>query len=486
MPTKLALAAVNWENKNVPCKIAVTANGVALAAIDPRKQIYDLPAGTTTVDVAATPPNKSRYWETRLQFTVASSGTVSTTADKRAWVSITAASAATKGLTLVTINMNRFRDKTSDVNALLNGTIPTPRKGAAPDAAELSGTYGAWPATLDVKSLKTAHYLDIGNPVTTKRELNFATAASLKVDVETIVLELAGVKAPRLFGVTWPKLVERKVDSSPTLFLLFLRQTGWQDGKNGVFLVPGQPYPFNFDYAERCLFESMHYPPTPLFYSIGWTLRPKGVPYQVARAGAKVVTVFPVAHTVDSIGYGELKDMDQTGKLLLELQAFMFWKAGIAVPPKSVGNTAIATYSSANYVIADWLNAPRNLKSTFLNNTVRAIYFLDPPDVVGSVKAGRAWASRPGSDKRVRLYSRNNDTGAFRTLLGLAAKDPALPPQPYVVTSADKKRTVASLPTGSWVKWVKTPPGKTLAWWDTHHFIPATVLTHALAQGDLS
>jgi hypothetical protein len=24
-----------------------------------------------------------------------------------------------------------------------------------------------------------------------------------------------------------------------------------------------------------------------------------------------------------------------------------------------------------------------------------------------------------------------------------------------------------------------------LAWWDVHHFIPATVLTHALAQGDI-
>jgi hypothetical protein len=486
MATKVAVAAASWENKKVPCAFAVTANGVALAAVDTGKQIYELPAGTTAVEVTATPPTKTPYWETKIQCTVASNGTVSSIADKRAWVSITAASTATKGLTLVTIKMSRFRDATDQVNALLNGTIPTPRLGAAPDAGELSGTYGAWPpGKLDVKPLPTAHYLDIGNPVTTKRELNFATAASLKVDVETVVLELAGVTAPRLFGVTWPKVVERKDDASPTPFLLFLRQTGWQDGKKGVFVVKGQPYPFNFDYAERCLFESMHYPPTPLFYPIGWTLRPKGVPYQVARSGAKVVTVFPVAHTDDRIGYRELANMDQTGKLLLELQAFMFWQAAIALPPKSVGNTAIATYSSANYVIVDWLNATRNLTSTFLNNTVRAIYFLDPPDVGSCVRAGRSWASRKGSDKRVRLYSRKKEITAFRMLLELAKKDPALPPEPYVVSSVDKKRTVASLPTESWVKWVKTPPGGALAWWDTHHFIPATVLTHALAQGDL-
>ena len=72
-----------------------------------------------------------------------------------------------------------------------------PEVGWGPDAAELSGTYGTWPpGKLDVKPLPSAHYLDIGTLVTTARELNFATAGSLKVDVETVVLELAGVAAP--------------------------------------------------------------------------------------------------------------------------------------------------------------------------------------------------------------------------------------------------------------------------------------------------
>ena len=38
-----------------------------------------------------------------------------------------------------------------------------------------------------------------------------------------------------------------------------------------------------------------------------WMLRPKGVPYQVARSGAKVVSVFPVAVAIDAINYGVLR-----------------------------------------------------------------------------------------------------------------------------------------------------------------------------------
>ena len=157
-----------------------------------------------------------------------------------------------------------------------------------------------------------------------------------------------------------------------------------------------------------------------------------------------------------------------------------------------MGNTAIAAYSSANGLLAGtprnptgWLTAHRNLKSSFLNDTVRAVYFLDPPHLEFCVRAGRSWARRGGSDKRVRLYSRDNWKTAFRTLLELDRKAPALPAAPFIVDSAEKKRTVACLPTASWVKLVKTPSGTVLKWWDTHHFIPATVLTHALAQGDL-
>src|SRR5262245_49152975 len=124
MAAKLLVAAANWEDQQVSCTFVVTANGVALAALDRDKRIYELPAGTTTIEVSATPQVKpSPFWENKITFTVASSGTVSPPANKRAWVSIIAASTATAGLTLVTIRLNRFRDKTDDINKVLNGTI---------------------------------------------------------------------------------------------------------------------------------------------------------------------------------------------------------------------------------------------------------------------------------------------------------------------------------------------------------------------------
>jgi hypothetical protein len=183
--------------------------------------------------------------------------------------------------------------------------------------------------------------------------------------------------------------------------------------------------------------------------------------------------------------------MEQTRKILEELQAFMFWRAGIRTPPPSLGNTAIAAFSSANYPLAAWLN--KNRTSSFLKNTVRAVYFLDPPEVAVCVKAGLAWARWAGRDKRIRLYSRKSETDkgggkdVFRELLGLKKDDPALPAPPFVLSSPDNKRTVASLSAASWVKTFKNVLGVDviLEWWDVHHFIPATVLTHALAQRDI-
>jgi hypothetical protein len=180
----------------------------------------------------------------------------------------------------------------------------------------------------------------------------------------------------------------------------------------------------------------------------------------------------------------------------------MFWRAGIHTPPASLGNTAIAAFSSTTSYdfLPKWLVDPKNRTSSFFKNTVRAIYLLDPPEVNRSVTAALAWARWAGSDKRIRLYSRKLEKDNFRTLLGLKAHDPALPVPPFVQNSPDNRRTVVSLSTPSppgsprpcddsvvWTKTFKNILGVKvdLAWWDAHHFIPATMLTHALAQGDI-
>jgi hypothetical protein len=58
---------------------------------------------------------------------------------------------------------------------------------------------------------------------------------------------------------------------------------------------------------------------------------------------------------------------------------------------------------------------------------------------------------------------------------------------PYVEPALNNTRTAAALPPSTWSETFeglfKRKPG--YDWSDVHHIIPGTMLTHALAQGDL-
>jgi hypothetical protein len=210
------------------------------------------------------------------------------------------------------------------------------------------------------------------------------------------------------------------------------------------------------------------------------------VPYQVAKAGAKIATVIPC----NKFGteYGVLSDTEQTARILEEIQAFMFWRAGIANPPTAIGNTAFAAFSSGNYKLTDWLSSAKNLTGQFLVNTLKAVYFLDPPEIAvdGCIAAALKWAGK-ASDARIRLYSQYRRTSQ-RTLLGLKPAD-KLPAAPYITSSPDNKRTASALPPSLWSATFSdlfgAPRDPDYEWGDIHHIIPGTMLTHALAQGDI-
>jgi hypothetical protein len=177
-----------------------------------------------------------------------------------------------------------------------------------------------------------------------------------------------------------------------------------------------------------------------------------------------------------------LNDTEETGKILQELQAFMFWRAAVAVPPKSVGKTAIAAFSSGNYYLKNWLSSPANRQGSFLSNTVSAVYFLDPPsDVVDPcIAAALLWAGSADRDKRIRLYTRLPQSSHAK-LLGSTP-----PAEPYALNSADNRRSASVVTVSSWTRtfakvFATTP---SLDWQYAHHVIAATMLTHALAQGD--
>lgn len=161
MPNKLLVTAGNWQTTKVSCTFAVTANGKALAAADPSQQLFDIPAGTTDVQVTATPtPAPNPYWPTTINLVVATTGSISPKADSSTRVTMTAATGTTSGVTQATVKMSRFRDVTTRVFDLLK-TIPIPRGERAPPEAELKGTYLTWPlADWSVKPAPDAHFLD--------------------------------------------------------------------------------------------------------------------------------------------------------------------------------------------------------------------------------------------------------------------------------------------------------------------------------------
>src|SRR5262249_41395069 len=199
-------------------------------------------------------------------------------------------------------------------------------------------------------------------------------------------------------------------------------------------------------------------------------------------AGAKIVTVTPC----NKFGpeFGVLEDTEKTARILEEIQAFMFWQAGVANPPESIGNTALAAFSSANYKLTEWLGNATNLRGNFLVNKLKAVYFLDPPKIAvdGCITAALKWAEK-ASDARIRLYSQYR-MDSQKKLLGLKPTD-KLPAAPYIKSSPGNKRTATALPISTWsttfAGLFSGPRKPAYEWGDVHHIIPATMLTHALA-----
>jgi subtilisin family serine protease len=474
----LSASASDWTGVAVSCDFTVKADGAVLVSTNVgAPPIFSIPPGTHEVQLTANPvkpPKKDAlYWPSTVTLVVSGSDFVPKVGSK---VQVKLSRAA--GTMLANMRVSRFKEVTADVLSLLSHP-PAKRAGKAVDeAADHQALYGSWPpADWDLHAVPDAHFLDLTTPVS-HGALSFARDPSLKVEVDSVVLRLAGVEAPQLFAVVWPKSIVRKDKAAPTPIFLFIRQGAGQNLDAGYFKGGGlAAYPDNFDYADTGLFQNLHYGETPLSEAWG----SKGVPYQAAKAGANVVTVIP-CNSVDQ-AFGVLNRTEETGKILGELQAFMFSRAGIQDPPASIGKTAIAAFSSGNYYLDNWLKDPTNLKGGFLTNTLSAVYFLDPPtaEIDGFIRSALHWEKVAGGDKRIRLYSRDS-TSSHEKLLG--AKPPSAP---YVKNSSDDKRSAAELPVSSWETAFKNAFGKpvSLDWQFAHHTICATMLTHALAQGDL-
>jgi hypothetical protein len=497
--TLLIPLASHWAAGPISCHFKAWADGVQLGTKDDTAAVFTVPPGTAELKLTVTPV-AAVYWETTVFLTISSAGVVTVKAGSTPFVKLTTIADAIvpdHQDVFVTVLLSRFKDVTSDVLDLLNhppATRHISQDGktwndvVVNEAKDHQDRYGAWPPPdWGLHAVPDAHFLDVTTPVKSG-VLNFAPDPSLSIDVDSVVLRLAGVDAPQLFAVTWPKAIAPKAGASATPFLVFIRQENVGNFYNldGLFVggeLDSQPYPNNFDYADT-LFEQLHYANTPFF-----TPGLKGVPYQVAKAGANVVTVIPM-NPFRSGGkeFGVMEDTEQTGKILEELQAFMFLRAGIADPPKSVGKTALASFSSGNFYLGRWLADPKNRSGNFLSKIVTAVYFLDPilnpprTDVNTFIASALTWAGK--ADKRIRLYMRYPSASHSKLLPGKS-----LPSSPYILNSSDNRRTAAVLSDADWAKAFTKATGRSAGKWNwqwSHHLFAATMLTHALAQGDLS
>lgn len=472
----LSALAADWKGNAIECdySLEVDGAGVLPVNIDPAAPEWSLPMTAQSVTLVATPTVQT-FWPTTVKFAVGADGRLNPDADSAPWVKVADVVVPGTVATKLAITVSRFKDVSIEVTAEFDN-VPLTRQGkAAKTRKEYEDRYGTWPpGDLDLVDRKGVHYLDLPVPA---QGVSFSLDTSVHVKAENVVLQLAGVVAPKLWGVSWPDALTREEGSDPTSFLVFLRQ-GNAQYIGSFFAGDGQsPYPINFDYVTFGYFDDMAYPDPDVFNQPG----SKGVPYQAVKAGANVVTVHPVNSLNED--FGVIESTKQLGRILLELQQFMFRTSGVAAPPKTLGKAALASFSSGTHILARMLARSDNLAEQFLGSDVNAVYFLDAPgwSVTDCVNAALAWAGPPESDRRVRFYS--------QTLWDPLKKlFPApLPTPPFVQSTT--LRTLGYIPTPSWVPIVKAQINVTLpdkdVWQYAHHAIAATMLTHALSQGDI-
>jgi len=478
--------ARSFTGKKVASDFSATADGVAMALTgDP--PIFTIPPGTAKVTVTAKPTKppklpRAAYWEHTVSMTLSASGVPTADAGSKTRTKLDTDTKGATQVTILTIGVSRFREVTADMVDLLKHP-PTERHPArektwwhVDEVQEHKDHYGAWPPLdWELGPVSNVHFLDPVTPF--DAGLLNVSLDTVTLDVHSVVLRLAGVAAPQLFAVVWPKTIVFKNGADPTPFFLFIRQGAQQSVDwEGIFKGPGiPPHPMNFDYADTGLFSNIHYSAlSQLEWGIG-----KGVAYQLQKAGAKAVSVVPANAAGDE--FSAMEKTEETGRILQEIQAFMFWRAGIEKPPTSIGKTAIAAFSSGSNFLRNWLKSEKNRKGSFLTDVVTAVYFLDPPlkQITSCAKWALEWAKR-GSDKRIRFYTQTLTT---RHVDVLGSK---LPKIPFIKNSTDDKRSVGIIPAAVWSDTAQKAGLPAVKWWNAHHMMAATLLTHALHWKDIS
>ncbi len=223
-------------------------------------ELYSLPDGAATITVVVTPATTA-FWPATITATIGGDGEIVPDAASAVLVAVTTVAVAGARMSTLAVEVSRFMDVTDVALALLND-VPTerilpqdppkpPKVVPTDERGYFEALYQGWPpAAWDTVPQTGVNYIDPENPVVGNL-LNFKVDDALVVDNVNVVLRLAGVDAPQLFAVSWPRSMTPTETSEPTPMLLFIRPGVWQGLQDGNYKADNlPPYPFNFDYVE--------------------------------------------------------------------------------------------------------------------------------------------------------------------------------------------------------------------------------------------
>ena len=394
--------------------------------------------------------------------------------------------------TSIPVTLPEFRDATADSVAALD---PPPAR--APLGPQNPITSWSPPPKVDGVSVVSTPCLNAGKLQLAKK--------SVTPDGEMIVLDRAVIDPPIRLVVYWPASVSRAADAQATSFLYFFKPTAAQnaladpaDPLTPIFTNPGDrkdpatgsSYPNGFDYNFFGLWRVFHYSDEvdkagqslsdPIVGDPFW----KGIPYQVEASGKPIVVVLAM-NKVARNPCDELKSLSSAFDLrrqLLDVQAFMFRRAGNSNPP-GIGRLAMASFSSGHATLSCFLTNPANQTDPFVTDTLQEVYLFDPhaddaTKFAGTVGAIARWLKTgPSSGKIARLYTQIAPDKLGPVLPQLRIVAP--PAGPFDVTSPVNANVSATcLPLAMWT----ALSAKFRTTGDVHQVAPAVMLTDALRR----
>lgn len=471
----IVLAAASWNGTAVPCTFTATVGGVDLQLTTFPVTALLIPDGTDTIQVTAS-PSTAAFFDAEVTLVVTATGEAEPAVVNIADVTTSSVTAAGITITRATVTVSRVKDVSTKAREQLERLIPI-RHDTNPvrdvPTFPVVGMGDFPPDGWTIPDRPSTRFVDVDQPID-GRALRTAPRSVAGSDCEHLVLQVAGVTVPQLIGVSWPRALLRDNGADPTPFLVYYRPGTGQNVQHGFYQGAGlDPYPWNFDFCYHGMYQFQWYADDPLTGD----MFSKGIPFQVAVAGKNVVTVIPCNKPVAG-EFGAFLDARSMETILLEVQAMMFRRAGATTAPTALGRTALGAFSSGNDALAAVLQSSANRKHPFFVDTVKEIYFFEPPgfhqDV--TVAAALTWAGT-ADDRRIALYAQAVGDAGTKLLGG------PVPAAPFVA-SPTPLRTVAALPPSTWRATLLAAGGVDdpgIGFDEAHQLIPALMLTHAMA-----